>query len=121
MVPNRAKFLIGFIIGYHHLNPQQHCTKNEDFHKRFLRQIRPNAQETADLVTFTEEIFYGKLHFLCCARNNILFIYHRFLVSNALRWKYEIYYLKKRRFALLLAMQEFISGVFQVRFFPHFE
>ena len=25
----------------------------------------PNAQETADLVTFTEEILNGKLHFLC--------------------------------------------------------
>ena len=25
----------------------------------------PNPQETADLVTFTEEIFNGKLHFLC--------------------------------------------------------
>ena len=25
----------------------------------------PNPQETADLVTFTEEILNGKLHFLC--------------------------------------------------------
>ena len=25
----------------------------------------PNLQETADLVTFTEEILNGKLHFLC--------------------------------------------------------
>ena len=25
----------------------------------------PNPQETADLVTFTEEIINGKLHFLC--------------------------------------------------------
>ena len=25
----------------------------------------PNPQETVDLVTFTEEIFNGKLHFLC--------------------------------------------------------
>ena len=30
-----------------------HCTKNEVF------------QETADLVTFTEEILNGKIHFLC--------------------------------------------------------
>ena len=28
----------------------------------------PNPQETADLVTFTEEILNGKLHFLCSAR-----------------------------------------------------
>ena len=27
--------------------------------------MRPNPQETADLVTFTEEILNGKLHFLC--------------------------------------------------------
>ena len=25
--------------------------------------MRPNPQETADLVTFTEEIYNGKLHF----------------------------------------------------------
>ena len=25
----------------------------------------PDPQETADLVTITEEILYGKLHFLC--------------------------------------------------------
>ena len=27
--------------------------------------MRSNLQETADLVTFTEEILNGKLHFLC--------------------------------------------------------
>ena len=27
--------------------------------------MRPNPQETGDLVTFTEEILDGKLHFLC--------------------------------------------------------
>ena len=27
----------------------------------------PNPQETVDLVTFTEEILHGKLHFLCSA------------------------------------------------------
>ena len=39
----------------------------------------PNREETADLVTFTEEILNGKLHFLCnaCAMsdNKTLFIY----------------------------------------------
>ena len=29
----------------------------------------PNPQETADLVTFTEEILNGKLHFLCSENN----------------------------------------------------
>ena len=28
----------------------------------------PNPQETADLVTFSEEILNGKLHFLCTER-----------------------------------------------------
>ena len=28
----------------------------------------PNPQETADLVTFTEKIFNGELHFLCSER-----------------------------------------------------
>ena len=32
----------------------------------------PNAQETADLVIFTEEILNGKLHFLCSAVTVIL-------------------------------------------------
>ena len=27
--------------------------------------IRPNPQETADLLTFTEKILNGKLHFCC--------------------------------------------------------
>ena len=27
--------------------------------------MRANPQETGDLVTFTEEILHGKLHFLC--------------------------------------------------------
>ena len=30
----------------------------------------PNLQETADLVTFTEKIFHGKLHFLCSVSRN---------------------------------------------------
>ena len=35
-----------------------HCPKKEDLHSGFL-------EETADLVTFTEEIPNGKLYFLC--------------------------------------------------------
>ena len=55
----------------------------------------PNPQETADLVTFTEEILKGKLHFLCSGDkissdislnelclNNINII----LRTNRLRW-----------------------------------
>ena len=29
----------------------------------------PNTLDTADLVTFTEENFHGKLHFLCSEMN----------------------------------------------------
>ena len=32
----------------------------------------PNPQETVDLVTFTEEIFNGKLHFLCSVKKSFL-------------------------------------------------
>ena len=39
--------------------------KNKVFHYGFL-------QETADLVTFTEEICDGKLHFLCSDINNAI-------------------------------------------------
>ena len=42
-----------------------HCTKNKVFHYGFLQYIWPNPQFPADLVTFTEEIRNGKLHFLC--------------------------------------------------------
>ena len=31
--------------------------------------MRRNSQETADLVTFTEEILNGKLHFLCSEKS----------------------------------------------------
>ena len=31
----------------------------------------PNPQETADLVTFTEEIFYGKLHFFVPGKKHV--------------------------------------------------
>ena len=33
--------------------------------------MRPNPQETANLVTFAEEILNGKLHFLCSANNSV--------------------------------------------------
>ena len=46
-------------------NFQKHCTKNEIFHWGFLQWMWPNPQEITDLVTFTEEILNGKLHFLC--------------------------------------------------------
>ena len=37
--------------------------KNEVFHYGFLQEMWPNPQETADLVTFSEEIRNGELHF----------------------------------------------------------
>ena len=42
-----------------------HCLKNEVFHYEFLQQMWANPQFPTDLVTFTEEILHGKLHFLC--------------------------------------------------------
>ena len=40
-----------------------HCTKNKVFHEGFLQWMWPNPQEIEDLVTFTEKILNGKLHF----------------------------------------------------------
>ena len=41
--------------------------------------MSPNPQEAADLVTFTEEIFNGRLHFLCSTghRLNVSKIFRR--------------------------------------------
>ena len=33
--------------------------------------MRPNPQESADLVTFTEETLSGKLHFFCRVTSSI--------------------------------------------------
>ena len=40
-------------------------TKNEVFHQGFPQKMWPNPQYPSDLLTFAEEIFNGKLHFLC--------------------------------------------------------
>ena len=40
-------------------------TKNEVSHEGFLQKMWPDPQFPADLVTFTEKILIGKLHFLC--------------------------------------------------------
>ena len=47
--------------------------------------MRPNPQETTELVTFTEETLNGKLHFLCSAdyisfRNTVLLLILYFTV-----------------------------------------
>ena len=41
--------------------------------------MRPNPQETADLLTFTEEVLNGKLHFLCSVVSVILEILYLLL------------------------------------------
>ena len=48
---------------------KQPCTKNEVSQWGILQSMWPNPQETADLVTLTEEFLNGKLHFLCIARS----------------------------------------------------
>ena len=44
-----------------------HCTKMKFSIKDFFRKCKPNLQFPVDVVTFTEEILYGKFHFLCSA------------------------------------------------------
>ena len=53
------KFFPSFLLFSFILTAQ----KNEVFHYGFLRKMWPNPQESAGLVTFTEEIRNGKLHF----------------------------------------------------------
>ena len=48
----------------------------------------PNLQFPADLVTFTEEILNGKLHFLCSERLSLSFI----RLSNFFLWCLKISY-----------------------------
>ena len=43
----------------------------------------PSPQEKADLVTFTEEIFIGKLHFLCSEGYYRLFTLSMLYIGNA--------------------------------------
>ena len=45
---------------YTHKYAYLHCTKNEFFHVFSVSVTK--STETADLVTFTEEILNGKLH-----------------------------------------------------------
>ena len=47
--------------------PNVNCTaqKMKFSIEDFFSKYDPNLQETTDLVTFTEEILNGKLHFLC--------------------------------------------------------
>ena len=49
-------------------------THTEALYKKWSFPLRvssvPNLQETADLVTFTEKILNGKIHFLCSEAYN---------------------------------------------------
>ena len=51
------------------MNTKRTLHKEWVFHEGFLQQMWPNPQETADLVTLTEEILNRKLHFLCIEMN----------------------------------------------------
>ena len=75
------------------------CTKNEVFHWGF-KKIWPNPQETADLVTFIEEILNGKLNFLC----NVCLI--KSMVKNLL--KFNTTAVKQSSFIhLIIALMQF--------------
>ena len=67
------------IIGFRGVARTPQTTKMESFYckkikfsfKHFFRKCDQIRRETADLVTFTEEILNGKLHFLCSVCNNL--------------------------------------------------
>ena len=61
--------------------------------------MRPNLQETADLVTFTEEILNGKLQFLCSVFQHITWRFEEigkiFLLWQEFNW---IHYLHESNY-----------------------
>ena len=56
-----------FFIKSDSLASCQNCIDLKHCHQHFIRKltIKLTAQETADLVKFTEEILNGKFHLLC--------------------------------------------------------
>ena len=63
-----------------YLPKTSHWTKNKVFHQRFLQ----HCDQTADLVTFTEEILREKLHFLCGER--FVACHFMFYVLSKITW-----------------------------------
>ena len=59
----------------HGVIKNDHCStkKNEVFHKDFFSKYYQICKKTADLVTITEEILYGKFQFLCSRSSCICF------------------------------------------------
>ena len=52
--------------------------------------MRPNPQETADLIAFTEKVLNRKLHFLCSVTLYTFSKYWVFLWSRKTAWQYEM-------------------------------
>ena len=54
----------------------------------------PNPQDTADFVTFTEEIFNGKLRFLCSVFHYIFIAFENYHMEIGVRFNADlIFYL----------------------------
>ena len=61
-------FLVGIrvhINDYHNIKNNFFIFTKISFQNQLSEAFSNTAQQTADLVTFTEEILNGKLHFLC--------------------------------------------------------
>ena len=70
--------------------------------------MRPNPQFTADLVTFTEKILNGKLHFLCSVK----------FLSGQNFWPFLTFFVLCTNFIIVVATYIFIKILFQANNLP---
>ena len=67
----------------------------------------PNPQETADLVTFTEEILNGKIHFLCSAWFSLEPLHFNPLVIESVKYTTFVIFVELGSIFILLSMFSF--------------
>ena len=88
-----------------------HWTKNEVFHYRCLQQMWLNPQFPEDLVTFTEEILNGELHFFRSDQ-----IYSQFIVvlddiiCFSVRFCDNLLFMLKMRFQAFIFASKKVQG-----------
>ena len=53
--------------------------------------MRPNPQKTANLVTFTEEVFNGKLYFLCSVCRALSNFDFDLTITKKMHWVFQLF------------------------------
>ena len=85
--------------------------KKWSFPLSFFSKIWPNPQETANLVTFTEEILNGKLHFSCsnCCKLDI-----HYWSSSKKIMKFHLLYLTDVFHSVMLKNVAFLPEIYSI-------